>query len=159
MTDVPDRLTILAQPLSSPEAQSLIGRLNAELTERYPDPEDRHFELSEAHVGDGHGVFLVARLDGVAVGCGALRRLDGSTGELKRMYVAPADRRGGVGRRLLAELEDHARGLGLRRLVLETGVHQHEAMGLYERAGFVSIPRFGEYVDSAASVCLGKSLD
>jgi GNAT superfamily N-acetyltransferase len=152
-------LTITPEPLSSHHAQTLIARLNAELTERYPDPEDRHFELADAQVGEGRGVFLVAMLDGEAVGCGALRRLDDVTGELKRMYVAPDARGRGVGRRLLAELERHASGLGLRRLVLETGVRQHEAVGLYESAGFVRIQCFGEYADSPASVCLEKLLD
>jgi putative acetyltransferase len=152
------RLTITPEPLSGTHAQALIARLNAELTERYPEPEDRHFELADAQVSEGQGVFLVARLDGEAVGCGALRRLDDVTGELKRMYVAPDARGNGVGRRLLAELERHARGLGLRRLVLETGLRQHEAMGLYETAGFAHIQCFGEYAHSRASVCLEKPL-
>jgi GNAT superfamily N-acetyltransferase len=103
-------------------------------------------------------VFLVAALDGEAVGCGALRRLDDATGELKRMYVAPAARRLGVGRGLLDELERRARGLGLRRLVLETGLRQHEAMAMYERAGYARIECFGEYEGGGASVCMEKLL-
>src|SRR5258708_7220682 len=159
MTDSPAGPPILPEPLSSPVAQALILRLNAGLTQRYPNPPGPPLGVAEAQVGEGEGVFLVARLDGEPVGCGALRRLDSATGELKRMYVAPAARRAGVGRGLLAELERHARLLGLRRVVLETGVLQHEAMGLYERAGYAHIPRFGEYADSPASVCLGRSLD
>lgn len=158
MSTPAERSTVTAEPLSSSDAQMLIGRLNAELTELYPNPRDRHFDLVETQVSEDRGVFLVARLNGDPVGCGALRRLDAVTGELKRMYVEPRARGQGVGRRLLAELEHHARRLGLRRLVLETGDRQHEATRLYERAGFARIPCFGEYT-GAASVCMEKALD
>jgi putative acetyltransferase len=59
---------------------------------------------------------------------------------------------------LLGTLEAEARGLGVNRLVLETGVRQPEAIALYERAGFRKIPAFGEYVDSPLSVCMAKAL-
>jgi GNAT superfamily N-acetyltransferase len=158
MSDPPRHLTIAPGSLAGGAAQALIERLNAELTERYPSPEDRHFGLSEEQVAGTNGVFLVAALDGEAVGCGALRRLDDATGELKRMYVAPEARRLGVGRGLLDELERRARGLGLRRLVLETGLRQHEAMAMYERAGYARIECFGEYEGGGASVCMEKLL-
>jgi GNAT superfamily N-acetyltransferase len=159
MSSAAERLTISPEPLSGADAQILIARLNAELSELYPRAEDRHFELAEAQVSEGRGVFLVARADGDPIGCGALRQLDRVTGELKRMYVAPGSRGYGVGRRVLAELEMHARSLGLRRLVLETGDRQPEAMGLYTSAGFTRIPCFGEYAGSAVSVCMEKALD
>lgn len=150
-------MTIARAPLTSTDAQALIGRLNAELTGLYPDPADRHFELTAEQVAE-QGVFLIARIDGEAVGCAALRQLDPSTGEIKRMYVAPAARGARLGSRLLSELERHARRLGHRRLLLETGEHQHEALRLYERAGFARIPAFGEYQGSAASICMEKKL-
>ena len=75
------------------------------------------------------------------------------------MYVEPSHRSRGVAGRVLAELEHRARDLGLRRLVLETGERQPESIRLYERAGFVRIDRFGEYLDSPASVCMGRALD
>jgi GNAT superfamily N-acetyltransferase len=114
--------------------------------------------LTEDEVGEGKGVFLVASIDGRPVGCGALRRIESGVGELKRMYVSPAERGRGVGRALLEALEAEARRLGLRRVVLETGTRQAEALALYRRAGFTAIPAFGEYVDSPLSVCLGKDL-
>lgn len=152
-------LTIVPEPLDSAAAQTLIARLNAELTERYPAVEDRHFELTGEQVSEGRGVFLVARIGDEPVGCGGLRRLDQATGEIKRMYVAPSARGVGVGRLLLVELERHAHRLGVRRLVLETGRFQAEAIRLYERAGFAHIPCFDEYDDTRMSVCMGKSLD
>jgi len=159
MSDARRHLAIAPAPLGGAEARTLIARLNAELTERYPNAADRHFGLTEEQVTCGSGVFLVASLDGEPVGCGALRRLDGGTGELKRMFVAPEARRLGVGRGILDELERHARALGLERLVLETGDRQHEATAMYERAGFGRIPCFGEYEHSSASLCMEKSLD
>jgi putative acetyltransferase len=155
---VPAPLVIAPEPLASPDVQALIARLDAEITERYPNPEDNFFELAEEQVDGRHGVLLVARVDGHAVGCGALRRLDPTTGEIKRMYVAPSARGGGVGARILAELERHARALGMRRLLLETGDRQVEAVRLYQRAGFTRVPCFGEYADAPLSLCMGKDL-
>jgi putative acetyltransferase len=150
---------IAPEPLASPVARALIARLDAELTERYPNPADNHFRLDAEEVVEGRGVFLVARSGDHPIGCAALRRIDVVTGEVKRMYVDPSHRARGVGDRLLGELERHARGLGLLRLVLETGERQPESIRLYERAGFVRIDRFGEYLDSPASVCMGKRLE
>jgi GNAT superfamily N-acetyltransferase len=133
--------------------------LDAELTGAYPEPGATHFGLAPAEVAAGQGAFLVVRIDGEPVGCGALRRLDAETGELKRMYVATAVRGRGLGRRLLAALEAEAQALGMRRLVLETGVRQAAALALYRATGFQPIPLYGEYRASpATSICLGKEL-
>jgi putative acetyltransferase len=75
------------------------------------------------------------------------------------MYVAPAARGTGLGRRLVDALEAEARALGMRRLVLETGTRQHAAIALYQATGFEPIPLYGEYLRSPeTSVCLGKEL-
>jgi putative acetyltransferase len=150
--------TIRRESISSPIANKLIGELNRELTELYPEPGATHFSLDPAEVAEGRGAFMVAYLDGRAVGCGAVRRLDTERAELKRMYVAPDLRGYGIGRALLAALEDEALKLGVRRLVLETGIRQMRALALYRATGFVGIPAFGEYRDTPTSVCLEKSL-
>ena len=155
---VPTPLVIAPEPLTSPDVQALIARLNAELTESYPNPEDNFFELRDEQVDGRQGVLLVARVGGEPVGCGALRRLDPATGEIKRMYVAPSARGGGVGARILDKLERHARALGIRRLLLETGERQVEAVRLYQRAGFTRVPCFGEYANAPLSLCMGKDL-
>lgn len=144
--------------LLSREVRSLIEALNAELSSRYPEDGATHFRLDPNEVAPGHGAFLVARRAGRPVGCGAVRRVEAEIGEVKRMYVRPEARSGGVGRAILATLENEARALGLVRLVLETGVRQPEAIALYERAGFARIPAFGEYVNSPLSVCMAKDL-
>jgi putative acetyltransferase len=149
---------IQREEITSSRAASLIRELNAELSQLYPEPGATHFRLSPEEVADGRGAFLVACADGMPLGCGAVRQLDQGTGELKRMYVAPPARGQGIGRALLTELEHEARRLGIRRLVLETGIRQEAALALYRQAGFAVIPAFGEYVDSPTSVCLGKDL-
>jgi ribosomal protein S18 acetylase RimI-like enzyme len=75
------------------------------------------------------------------------------------MYVSPKLRGTGLGRRLVAALEDEARALGVRQVVLETGVRQTAALALYRGAGFEPIALYGEYCESPnTSVCLGKTL-
>ena len=74
------------------------------------------------------------------------------------MYVVPERRGGGLSRRMLGALEDEARGFGYRRVRLETGVHQHEALGLYRSSGFEEIPRYGLYVNDELSICFEKPL-
>ena len=88
------------------------------------------------------GVFLVARSCGQPLGCGALKTGAGSIGEIKRMWVAPAARGQGVGRRLLEALEGHARHLGLAVLHLETNRTLHEAQALYRRHGYREVAPF-----------------
>jgi len=89
-----------------------------------------------------------------------VRRLDATTAELKRMYVAPAARGLGIGRAILEALEREASAMGVTRLVLKTGTRQLAALAMYRRAGYRDIPPFGEYVASAAtSVCMAKDLD
>ena len=151
-------IEIRPEPIASPAARSLIDALNAELAAQYPEPGATHFRLDASEVTEGAGAFLIVTVDGTPTGCGAFRKLDATTAELKRMYVAPTSRGRGIGALLLAALEEEARRLGVTRLVLETGKRQREALALYTGAGFTMIQPFGEYVDSPLSVCLAKSL-
>jgi GNAT superfamily N-acetyltransferase len=156
---VSDAVEISDEPLTSAVAATLIAALNAELTQRYPNPEDNFFSLDPDEVGPGRGAFLVARaVDGTAVGCGAVRVIEPGVGEVKRMYVVPAWRGRRVAARVLAALVARAGDLDVGRFVLETGDRQPEAIALYERNGFHRIPRFGPYVDAVNSVCMERVL-
>jgi len=146
------------EDLASAVAAELIGALNAELLRTYPEEGATHFRLDPDEVAGDRGAFLVAVADGTPIGCGAIRRLDARTAELKRMFVVPAMRGRGVGRAVLTALAAEGRRLGVERLVLETGERQKAAMALYDRAGFVRVPAFGEYVDSPLSVCMAMRL-
>ncbi len=146
------------EALLSPVSQALIAELNAELSARYPEEGATHFRLDVEEVASGRGAFLVAYVDGEPVACGAVRRNEDGAAEIKRMYTRPAVRGRGVARAVLDALEAEALGLGVSRIVLETGERQQEALALYRRAGFAEIPCFGEYVDSPLSLCMGKDL-
>ena len=116
-----------------------------ELHDRYGED-----DIGRDMTGEDVLAVVLARFGGTPAGCGALRRADElgpGVGELKRMYVPPHARRRGVGRAVLAELERVARAHGLRRLVLETGARQPEALALYADAGYLAIERYGEYAD------------
>src|SRR5215475_6030066 len=114
-------LEIRREALDSEAAMTLIGALNGELRGAYPEPGANHFQLDAEEVAEGQGAFVVAYADGRAVGCGAVRKIDGESAELKRMYVAPEARGKGIGRAVLEALEEEARRMGVRRLLLETG--------------------------------------
>ena len=151
-------ITVAAEPFDSADARRLITALDAHLASRYL-PEQRFGpNLKPEHLAPGLGTFVIARLAGRAVGCGALRLLDETTAELKRMYVEPELRGRGVGKAVVEHLEAVALTLGAHRLVLETGIHQAEALALYNRVGFNPIDCFGEYANSPTSVCMEKTI-
>jgi ribosomal protein S18 acetylase RimI-like enzyme len=104
------------------------------------------------------GVFLIARLEGVAVGCIALKVIAPEVGEIKRMWVDPTVRRLSIARRLLAAVEQHATATGLRTLRLDTNITQTEAIALYERSGYKRITAYNDnpYADLWFEKRLGK---
>jgi GNAT superfamily N-acetyltransferase len=104
------------------------------------------------------GAMVVAYDDGVPVACGGLIRHDADTAELKRMFTHLAHRRRGVARRVLAHLEERARQLGYRRMVLETGVPQTEARSLYLAAGYRPVPCWPPHDSDPTSVCFERIL-
>lgn len=146
----------------------LVAALNIEINERYADdggtvdPGDENYlaEVTPGLVTRPVGAFLVARVDGRPVGCGAVKPYDGSTvvAEVKRMYTEPSVRRRGVGRAILARLEAVASELRYERIQLETGTAQPEAIALYESTGWHRIDPYGFYKDSPQSVCFAKDL-
>ena len=144
--------------IGSSAVNELITSLNAELKRQYPEEGATHFRLDPEEVAEGRGAFLVAYAGGKPIGCGAVRKIDSETAEIKRMYVIPEVRGKGISKRILSALEQEARQLGVRRMVLETGDRQIEAMALYTRAGFARIPLFGEYLNSPLSVCMAKNI-
>ena len=149
---------IRREAIRSPVAERLICALNAELESRYPEEGANFFRLDAEEVSEGRGGFFVAYVGGNPVGCGAVRRIDPGLVEIKRMYVDPSARGRGVGRTILEFLEAQSRELGARRIVLETGPRQPDAIALYAHAGFVEIPLYGEYIGSLFSVCMAKDL-
>jgi GNAT superfamily N-acetyltransferase len=146
------------QELASPVAQRLISLLNAELEARYPEEGANFFRLDPEEVSEGRGAFLVAYLDDKPMGCGAVRMIEPAVAEIKRMYVDRKLRGRRVGRQIVLALEAQAIQLGAKRIVLETGPRQPDAIAMYAHAGFYEIPLYGEYIGSRFSVCMAKDL-
>ncbi|WP_078032973.1 GNAT family N-acetyltransferase [Massilia sp. KIM] len=139
-----------------PEVRAMLDKLDAYCAALYP-AESNHLLGVEALLRE-EALFLVARdVEGKAVGCAALVRRDGY-GEVKRMYVDEARRGLGAGNKLLEHLTMFARMAGLPSLMLETGIHQPEAIRLYERAGFVRRAPFGDYQPDPLSLFMEKRL-
>jgi putative acetyltransferase len=152
------RITVAAEPFDSAEAQRLIAALDEHLASRYSADQRFGPNLRPEQVASGLGTFVIARAGGRAVGCGAMRRLDEATAEVKRMYVEPELRGQGIASEILDHLEAEARSIGMSRLVLETGIYQAEAIGLYRRMGFNPVRCWGEYEGVLTSVCFEKSI-
>src|SRR5215470_7858742 len=115
------------------EVRDLIQELNDVLGAAYEEHQ-RH-GLSIEQLFEPNVRFFVARLDGLAVGCGGVAMFD-DYAEVKRMYTRPAARGQGIAKAVLRRIEDEARRTGKSVLRLETGTHQQEAIGLYEGMGF-----------------------
>jgi GNAT superfamily N-acetyltransferase len=134
-------------PAGAP-AQAALRRYLAEIAERIPlgrtSPADADDVGDYAPPG---GVFLLARRGDTIVGCGAIRALGPALGEVKRMWIEPAERGRGLGRRLLAALEHAAREIGYDRLRLDTHAVLVEAVGLYRAHGYQPIERYHDYPD------------
>lgn len=154
-------LVVRAVPWDDPDGEALRVAQQAEISARYGVPDS---EPGPKPTAADITVFLMAyEVDdatgnAIPVGCGGLRTLDDSHGEIKRMYVIPERRGTGISVALLVALEGEARGRGWNRVVLETGDRQPDAMRLYEREGYTRIPNFGYYADSELSICFEKEL-
>jgi putative acetyltransferase len=131
------------------DAKALISELEAHLEPLYPR-ESRHGYSVDTLIREEVAFFLI-RYDGVPAGCGGLQLFGTEYGEIKRMYVRPQFRGLGLAKLMLNHLAVHAQNGGVGLLRLETGVHQSEAIGLYEREGFRRRPAFGAYKDDPLS--------
>jgi GNAT superfamily N-acetyltransferase len=139
-----------------PDAVVMIKEVQQEYVVRYGGPDDT--PVDPAEFAPPLGLFLVGYLDGQPVSCGGWRAHEDGSVELKRMYVRASARGRGLARAVLAELELTAKRAGHRRVILETGRGQPEAIALYRSAGYSDVPEFGYYAGWPLSVHLGKDL-
>jgi putative acetyltransferase len=133
-------------PTATDEVRALVDELDRVLSAEYP-LEQRHGLALDA-IFQPHIRFFLARLDGVAVGCGGVA-LFPDFAEVKRMYVRDVARGRGVAQAMLNRIEAESRQAGLCLLRLETGEQQIAAMRLYARAGFQHCAAFGAYAAMA----------
>ena len=151
MTEVERLLNLAFTKISvedpdSPDAKWCVAQYFAELCERFEGGFDagRSIPADSTDLRPPLGVFLIARLDGRPVGCGALKMIESGVGSIKRMWVSEGVRGSGVGRRLLLALENEAAGLGMSLLRLETNRSLHEAQALYRRNGYREVSAFND---------------
>lgn len=149
-------IEIAAESPLQDEVRALIAELNAVLLELTP-PEFCYHMTAEEMARPDTTVFI-ARDNGTAVGCGALKRHEAGIGEVKRMYTRPSHRGRKIGAAIVARIEALARANGISRLVLETGDRHPAAWAVYERAGFSRCGPVLGYPDSQWSVFYEKSL-
>ena len=128
------------------EARWAMSRYFDELAARFPGGFDPGNALEEAaaRYRPPTGVFVVARLDDETVGCGAVDLLDDTTAEIKRMWIAPTRRGTGLGKRLLARLEEEVRRAGRSTVILDTNGSLTEAIAMYQACGYVVTTRYND---------------
>ena len=127
-------------------ARACLRGYTAELAARFPggfDPAHSN-PATDDDLTPPRGLLLVATRDGEPAGCGAVKFHPGAPAEIKRMWVAPAARGLGLGRRLLAHLESHAAAAGARVARLETNGALSEAISLYRSAGYREVAPFND---------------
>jgi DNA-binding MarR family transcriptional regulator/GNAT superfamily N-acetyltransferase len=129
-----------------PDARHAVRAYIGELSDRFDGGFDpgRSISAADDELSPPAGLFLIATLHCEPVGCGALKFHHDASAEIKRMWVAPAVRGLGLGRRLLAELEARAAASGVRALRLETNRALGEAISLYRAAGYREVAAFND---------------
>lgn len=142
---------IAEEAFEGPDGVGLRAALGRELRARYGGPGVAEPEWEPA-------AWLVARSSGAPVGCAALRELSDGLFELRRMYVVASSRGTGVADGLMDAAESRAAELGARRIILQCGTAQPEAMAFYRRRGYEPIEPFGEYAEFETSRCFGRDL-
>ncbi|WP_030688137.1 GNAT family N-acetyltransferase [Streptomyces globisporus] len=155
--------TFSPERVDTPDATALRRDYYGDVAGRYWKRPATEAEMDEGLTNDGvelltppTGQFLVARFEGKPAGCGGVLMLDGERAELTRVFLRHAFRGAGGAGALLRRLEEEARGLGARRMVLNTRLDLVEARALYTRHGYAEIPAYctGPYMD----IWYGKEL-
>jgi GNAT superfamily N-acetyltransferase len=149
-------IEIRAARFDEPEVQKLVADALGDLSQRYGGSGD-DTPVSPAEFAPPLGRFFVAYDGDRLVACAGWRA-HGDDAELKRMYTAPSARGRGVARRMLTTIEESARADGRKRVILETGDRQPEAIGLYTSAGYRRITDFGFYKDEPGVLSYARDL-
>ncbi len=135
--------------------KGLISLLNSELDQRYGTLQKQYDKYNKIELLE---TVVIAYDEGIPVGCGCFKKVDGSTIELKRIFVQRESRGKGFASIILTELEKWAKKEKFCYSILETGIKQYEAINLYKKRGYEIIENFGQYKDNMNSVCMKKIL-
>jgi GNAT superfamily N-acetyltransferase len=134
---------------------NLVKELDAYL--KITDRDEHDFYNQFNHI-DVLKNIVVIYFNEIAVGCGAIKKFDNNTVEVKRMFVCEEKRGSGVAQEMLQELETWAQELGYQECVLETGIRQVEAVRFYKKCNYKIIPNYGQYKKMENSICFKKRL-
>lgn len=136
-------ISFVREASDGPVSVALQRAYFADIAQRYPGWSPEQIPSADpAEVALPTGAWVVAYLGTQPVGCGGVKRLDDETAELKRIFLHESARGQGLGRRLLEQLELHARELGYARTRLDTGDRQPHALALFRGAGYAEIPDY-----------------
>lgn len=133
----------------------LVKKLDAYL--KITDEDEHDFYNQFNHI-DVLKEVVVFYAEDLAVGCGAIKKFDDTSVEVKRMFVVSEKRGLGVAQKILRELEMCAMELGYKKCVLETGIRQVEAVKFYKKCDYKIIPNYGQYKNMENSICFEKRL-
>jgi putative acetyltransferase len=149
-------LSVSRESPDQPAVRALLQQSDDYMAERYPAESNHTVDVNT--LVQPEVAFFVARLDGTAVGCGALVSQDDASAELKRVFVCPQARGQRVAATLMQALETHAQKAGVAVIRLETGTLQPEALSLYQRLGYQVRGPFGSYAPDPFSIFMEKTL-
>jgi putative acetyltransferase len=148
-------IKIIRTDSENPDFRDLVKLLDKELAT--VDGED-HLFYSQFNGIDKIHYVVMAYVNEIPAGCGAIKEYGPDSMEIKRMYVVPWNRKKGIASKVLSELENWTKELLFTKCILETGKRQPEAIGLYRKTGYRSIPNYGQYAGVENSVCFEKVL-
>ena len=148
-------MTIKRTDSSNKDFQNLVQLLDADLAIR--NGEDHAF-YDQFNKIDAIKNCIVIYVDEIPAACGAFKKFDEETVEIKRMYTNPDFRKKGLATAIVKELEFWAKELNYTKAVLESSLEQNEALSVYEKSGYTRIPNYGQYIGIDKSVCYEKVL-
>ncbi|WP_192345872.1 GNAT family N-acetyltransferase [Algoriphagus sp. Y33] len=148
-------ITLTRTDSSNPDFMALVKLLDAYLAEK---DGQAHEYYNQFNTIDMLKNVVVGYENDIPVTCGAIKEFDSDTMEVKRMFTKPEFRGNGLASGVLSELEDWAAELGYEKCILETGKRQVEAVALYKKKGYATIPNYAQYIGIENSVCFEKVL-
>ncbi|HPF96691.1 MAG: GNAT family N-acetyltransferase [Flavobacteriaceae bacterium] len=150
-----ETLTLIRTNSTHEDFKNLVAELNAYLS--VIDGSEHAFYQQYNGIENLNHV-VIAYKNNEPVACGAFKRVDASSAEIKRMYTKPEVRKYGLASKVLKELEQWAFEEHFENTILETGKRQVEAVKFYQKNHYLSMPNFGPYQGIENSVCFKKTL-
>lgn len=148
-------LSITKENINSIEAKELIKELSSELRKITGNTGKGSFENSD--IDNPRSIFIVARENGNAIGCGALREISNEIAEIKRVYARKKS--SGIGKKILIYLEEQAQEFGYKKIILETRKCNEIAVNFYLKNDYKVISNYGKYINREEAICFEKILN